>query len=88
MPRDQNSVVVKFGLSNADGLTLLGLYADPTTHLIKYLDAVGGSDFGGNHGISDDNSATSMIAASNADGTTPVSLYIDSATHSLLANST
>jgi hypothetical protein len=82
--RDNNSVTVEMGVSNADGVTLLSIQANPTTHVLQTLDGVTGSDMGTPNAKRDGNSVTAMMAVSSADGKTPVALYIDAATNKLL----
>lgn len=86
--RDENHIPVKLALSNADGITVLPLQAEPTTHALAISDAVGGAPVTSANASRDENFVTTIMAVSSADGVTPVPLVIDSVTGKLLIKST
>lgn len=86
--RDQNSVTVTLGTSNADGATPLNVTVDPTTHIIQTLDGTTGSDLSSANARRDSNSVPVLLGVSSTDGVTPVAIYIDSSTGKLLTKST
>ncbi len=86
--RDQISVTVTLGTSNADGATPLNIQVDPTTHIIQTSDGTTGSDLSSPDARRDQNSVPVLMGISSADGVTPVAIYIDSATNKLLTKST
>lgn len=85
--KDNNRVPTALGVSNADGITPLLLYVDPSTHAIITDDDTTGSDLGPVNAKRDNNGEPVMLGVSNADGVTPVAPYIDSSTNKLLTNS-
>ena len=85
--RDENHVPTKIALSNADGITVLALKLDPTTHGLTISDAIGGAVSTAANAPRDANNVPVMMAVSSADGVTPVPLVIDSVTGKLLVNS-
>lgn len=82
--RDQNRTTTFIGLSNADGSTILNVYANPTSHGIKLLDDTTGTDYGDDI-IIDGNYIPVSFAVSSSDGKTLIPIYIDLSTNSLLA---
>ena len=86
-PRDENRIPVILAVSNADGVTTIAPYADPTTHAFAVSNATGGSDLSGDNALRDENRVTGWIGVSSADGVTPVPIYVDSVTRKLLVNS-
>lgn len=85
--RDNNMVPAITGLSDADGITILRVYADPNTHGLIIDDNTTGSGPARNDAVRDENSDAGLIAVSSADGKTPVPLYIKSTTNGLSVNS-
>ena len=74
--RDSNQVPTLIAVSNADGITPVVLYADPTTHRLLVSDGATGSDFGNDWAARDDNVKTTATAT-DANGTI-IPLYVDS----------
>lgn len=88
IPRDNNRVHVTACLSNANGTTILPLYANVSNNSLKAIDALTGTDYGGNPAPRDENRIPIFMAVSAADGVTPVAIYADSITNSLLIRTT
>ena len=82
--RDENHVPTLLGVSNADGVTPMKIYANPTTHAIVANNALTGSDLSGDVDVRDENRVVAFLAVSAVDGVTPVAVYVDSATNALL----
>lgn len=87
--RDENNVPTLIATSNADGLAIVRVYANPTNHGLKINDAHTGTDHGNNSNIAnrDENDVPVLIAVSSVDGFTPVEVYSDPATGQLLIDS-
>jgi hypothetical protein len=73
--RDNNQVTTMIALLLADGLTLVPLMADPTSHALQTNTVTTGADNGPTNAKRDANQVTVLLAASSGDGTTPVALY-------------
>lgn len=86
--RDGNNVTTKTAVSNADGITILRVKADPVTHALATSDGTTGTVTTQSNAPRDENNVPVMMAVSSADGVTPVPLVIDSATGKLLIKST
>lgn len=87
-PRDQNRVPTLLGTSNADGKTVLSVYANASLHALKCENGTTGSGFPYVNAERDDNRVPALWAVSNADGVTPVPVYMNSSTKALLIDST
>lgn len=61
-----------------DGMTLVNILADPTTHALHVGNGTTGSDNGPSQSRHDDSHVSILMAVSSADGKTPVALYGDS----------
>jgi len=86
--RDNNGIPVALATSNADGVTVLPMQVDPTTHGIILDDNTTGTDKSPNSNAKrDQNQVPVMMGVSSVDGVSRVALYIDSATGKLLLNS-
>lgn len=88
--KDENGRSTVICVSNADGLAIVPLKADPTTHGLKISDGTTGSDAGNNGGkaMLDENSVSVWTAlSSNGDGSI-VEVYADPSTGSVLVKST
>lgn len=81
---DENRIATIQGVSNADGSTMLPVYANPTTHGLKVNQGLAGSDLSGDRASRDQNRKVAFMAVSAVDGVTPVEVYVDSVTNSLL----
>lgn len=88
IPRDNNRIHTLAMLSNADGTTILPVYANATDHSIKAIDALTGTDYGGNPAPRDENRVPIFMAVSATDGVTPVAIYADSLTNAILIRTT
>lgn len=86
--RDPNNVPVEIAVSNADGISILMLQADPVTHALSVADGTTGSDHGTPQAKRDQNAETAMMAVSNDGQSTPTALYVDAASNNLLVKST
>lgn len=86
-PRDNNGVPVMLATSSADGVTVLALTLNPTTHGVIIEDNTTGSDLSTNTAKRDRNQVPVAMGTSNANGVLPVPLYINPATKELLVNS-
>ena len=85
--KDQNSIPVTLGTSDADGITPLPIQADPSTHELYTDDNTTGSDLSDDIARRDNNGQTVLMATSSTDGITPVPVYIDSVAGKFLINS-
>lgn len=85
--RDANNVPTRTAVSDADGTTLMLLYADPTTHGLTIDDNTTGSDHGTATARRDSNAVPAMMAISSSDNKTPVALYLVAASNALKVNS-
>ena len=85
--RDSNGVPAASGTSATDGVTVVPLYLDPTTHGIQLDDNTTGSDLSTKVARRDRNQLPVMMGVSSVDGVTLVPLYIDPSTKKLLLNS-
>jgi hypothetical protein len=86
--RDANYVPTLLGTSNADGITPMRVYVDPTAHSLDIDDDTTGSDLSGNVASRDANYVPVLMGVSSADGITPTPIYGDPATGKLLIDST
>lgn len=77
-PRDANQVPGLLGVLNTDGITLVPIKANPTSHALNVSDGTIGTDNGPTNAKRDQNQATSIVATSSVDGVTPVIVYADS----------
>lgn len=86
---DENSRATMICVSNADGLTIVPLQADPSTHKLKYDDNTTGNNNGNNSGIImlDENSSFVLSALSSNGNGSLVELYADPVTKKILINS-
>ncbi len=82
--RDENHISTMIALSNADGETILPLYADVTDNGLIVSDDLGGADAGGTNAGKDENHVSTLMAVSAVDGVTPVPLYVNAADNALL----
>jgi len=86
--KDNNSVPVFLGISNADGSTILPLKVNPINHAIVADDGSGGTDLSGSNALKDDNGVNTALGVALDDGVTTVPIYINSSTGGLLINKT
>lgn len=87
--KDENSRPAVILASENDGVTIVPLKADPTSHGIEVDDNTGGSDNGNNKGnaMLDQNSVPVWTALSSAGDGAIVEVYGDPATGKVLINS-
>jgi hypothetical protein len=85
--RDENHITTILGVSNADGVTTLSIYANPTNHGLTINDGLAGSDLSGDVDARDENRVVAFMAVSAVDGVTPVPVYADSLTNAILVRS-
>ena len=85
--RDNNGVPVSLGTSATDGVAIVPLYINPTTHGVELDDNITGSDLSGHTAGRDKNQVPVMMGTSSVDGVTLVPLYIDPSSKKLLLNS-
>lgn len=84
---DNNRIPAMLAVSDADGSSVLPVYANAATNSLKVDDDVTGSDLGGNPDPRDENRKIAFFAVSAVDGVTPVAVYCDSVTNALLIRS-
>lgn len=82
--RDENRVTTLIGISNADGLTTVPIYVNPTTHRLKTAHGSSGSDLSDNFAPRDENFVPGLLGASSDDDGTAIPVYADPTTHELL----
>ncbi len=75
---DENTGKTLIAALDSDGLTIVKVLANPTTHTLAVADNTTGSDHGPTFALTDDNGVKTLFAASSADGITPVAVYADS----------
>lgn len=87
---DENSRPTLIATSNVDGVTIVPIQANPTTHAIKIEDGISGSDVGNNSGIAmiDENSVPVMWALSSVGDGSLVEVYSNPSTGAILTKST
>lgn len=76
--RDQNNVPSLLGGLETDGVSLVKITADPTTHALSVSDAATGNDHGPTNSPRDQNFVPALMAISSVDGITPVVVYATS----------
>jgi hypothetical protein len=59
----------------ADGVTLVNIQADPTTHGLDISNGTSGTDNGPTTSFHDGNHTAILMATSSTDGKTPVAVY-------------
>ncbi len=83
-PRDSNQIPALLGVLNTNGLTVVPILADPTSHALKVSDGSTGSDNGPTNAKRDQNQVTTLVATSSVDGKTPVVVYADASGNLLI----
>lgn len=83
---DQNVVAALIGISDADNVSILRLFADPSTHALSIDDGTTGAPTAATS-LQDGNGEPTDIAVSSVDNTTVIPLYAASATNALKVNS-
>lgn len=73
---DSNHIPTLIAVQN-DGITLVNIQADPTTHVLSVSDGTTGSDNGPSNSRHDASHVHVLMATSSADGITPVVVYGD-----------
>lgn len=88
--RDQNNRPTIIAASNADGLTIVPIFASATDHGLMISDGATGSDSGNNNGsaILDENGVAVLTALSSSNDGTIIEIYGDPLTKALLVKST
>ncbi len=86
---DQNSRPTIICASSLDGITIVPILADPSTHGLKNDDNTTGSDNGNNGGAAmiDENQVSVWIAESSANDGAIIEVYGDLSTGKVLINS-
>lgn len=85
--RDENSIPTLITTSKNDGVTIVRIQANPTTHSLKVEDNTTGTDYGQGNAMKDENNIPVLLAVSSADGFTPVEVYGDPVTGAILVDS-
>ena len=85
--RDQNRIKTVLGVSNADGITTLPVYASPSSHAVV-LAASSGTMPVRTVAERDQNRVTSVLAVSQVDDTTPIAIGVDSITNGIFVEFT
>lgn len=83
-PRDANGVPALICASSADGVTPIGVKADPNSHILAVNDGSTGTDHGVAAAVRDPNYIPVLLATSSADGKTPVEVYADTSGNLLI----
>ena len=84
--KDENNVSTLIA-SGIDGVTIVPVMADPTTHRLVVRDGTSGSDNGPTNALKDGNNVSSLLAVSSVDGKTIVPVYADAEGHLLIQSS-
>lgn len=85
--RDPNFVTARIAVLNSDGVTVVRLAANPSTHALSVSDGTTGSNLGPANALRDGNGVPTLLATSSSNGRTPIAAYCDS-TGKLLIKST
>jgi hypothetical protein len=75
--KDDNFVSTLTAVLNSNGVTIMNVGANPTTHLLNVSDGTTGSDLGPTNALKDTNNVSTLLGTSYVDGFTPVSIYAD-----------
>lgn len=75
---DQNSDQTITARLNTDGVTIVRITADDSTHAMKVTDGTTGTPIANNFAATDQNGRPTMFAVSSVDGVTLVPLQADS----------
>ncbi len=86
---DENDRPTLIAASNADGVAIVAVTANPANHGLSVDDGTSGSDNGNNSGnaMIDENSVAVLTALSSDDDGTIIEVYADPATGKLLIDS-
>lgn len=76
--RDENNTTTLIAGLNTDGVTIVRVCADPSTHSLCVEDNTTGNDYGPSIAKRDENFVPVLLAVSSVDGVTPVVVYADS----------
>lgn len=76
--RDGNHIPTLIAPSSDDGVTVVNIVADPTTHELSVEDGTTGIDHGRTIAVRDDNHVAVLMATSSADGLTSIEVYTTS----------
>lgn len=63
--------------SNEDGLTIVPIEANATTHTLHVTNGTSGTNYGPANAVHDANFVPVLLAVSSADGVTPIEVYGD-----------
>lgn len=85
---DGNRVKTLICASNADGVTPVLIYINPSTNRLKLQHGSGGSDLGTDEAPRDENFKPTWIGVSSDDGSTPVPIFADPSTNEVLVTYT
>ncbi len=77
-PVDGNRVPTLKAALNTDGVTIVNVVANPTTHVLGVSDGTTGSDFGVLPAKRNADRIPVLLAVSSSDYETPVEVYADS----------
>lgn len=85
---DENGRPTIIAVSNADGLTIVPIYAKPSNNKLYVHNGVGGTDYGNNLGnaMLDENSVPVWTALSSDGDGSIVEVYADPATNRILVD--
>jgi len=75
--RDANRVPAMLATLNSDGISAVAVKVNPTSHALKALDGIDGSNLPFETSQRDNNRVTTMWGVSSADGITPIPIYCD-----------
>lgn len=76
--RDENHVPTMTAILNTDGVTVVNIVANPTTHALVFMPNGPDADNGPVNAKKDDNFVSTLLGVSSADGVTPVPIYATS----------
>lgn len=86
-PRDNNGIPTALGTLDTDGVTVVSIKVDSTSHGLKIDDNTTGTGFASSSADRDANRATAIWGVSSADGTTPIYIATDSSGNLLIDSS-
>lgn len=76
--RDENRVTTLTAILNTDGVTVVNVAANPTTHALTFMPGGPDADNGPVNAKKDDNFVSTALGVSSVDGVTPVPIYATS----------
>lgn len=77
-PRDDNRIPTLRAVLDTDGVTIVNITANPTTHTLSVSNGTTGTDYGVPTAQRDVDRVPALLCVSSSDYETPVEVYADS----------